>query len=55
MNQVAAIRRAVRAGLSALKAAWLRWNELQVAAADTVFQRRIDALTGSPQYPQSPI
>jgi hypothetical protein len=54
MNQLAAMSCAVRVSLSSLKAAWLQWNELQAAAADTVFQRRIDALTGSPRDPRSP-
>jgi hypothetical protein len=49
-----AIQRAVRPVLSALKAAWLQWSGHQLAAADAIFQRRIDPLTGLEEFTRRP-
>jgi hypothetical protein len=46
MNPLATMNCAVRVALLSLKAAWLHWNDLQAAAADTLFQRRIDPSSG---------
>jgi hypothetical protein len=50
MRHVIAIPRIVRAGLGALKASWLWWNESRAVAAGNIFQRRIDPLSGRPKY-----
>ena len=50
MRHVIAMPRIVRAGLEALKAFGLRWNESRADAAGNIFQRRIDPLSGRPKY-----
>jgi hypothetical protein len=46
MTRTAAIEAALRAGFAAVKAVWLRWHICQRDAAGSIFQRRIDPLSG---------
>ena len=46
MSHLTTVQTRVGAGFAALKTALLEWNEYQTVAARSIFQQRVDPLTG---------